>query len=168
MTQLANSPEVGAAEVPNGPCTPQKQEMLATFYRQCWKEMTWRRNAGYRTIILGMAYCGILLAVVAFNHQMGPGIRWCLAGIVAVATVFGAAYLASNYYKYMSAAEKTVKIEEYVGAYESDYLGGLGPLMDGARRNRPKVPLHRDPVCFWSVAAFAVGGLLTAVAILLA
>src|SRR2546421_4297978 len=96
MTRLANSPEGVAPDAGNGPCTPQKQEMLAAFYRQCWKEMTWRRNAGYRTIILGMAYCGILLAVVAFNHQMGPGIRWCLSGIVAAAPVFGGGHLASN------------------------------------------------------------------------
>jgi hypothetical protein len=39
--------------------------------------------------------------------------------------------------------------------------------MDEDRRRRPTVPLTRDPVCLWSVVAFAAGGLLTAGAILM-
>jgi hypothetical protein len=67
----------------------------------------------------------------------------------------------------MEAARRMVRIEEYVGAFDADYLGPLGPLMDEARRRRPSVPLTRDPVCLWSVIAFAAGGLLTAGAILM-
>jgi hypothetical protein len=67
----------------------------------------------------------------------------------------------------MSAAARMVKIEEYVGAFNPDFLGPLGALMDEERRMRPTVPLSKDPVCLWSVVAFAAGGLVTAVAILL-
>jgi hypothetical protein len=59
----------------------------------------------------------------------------------------------------------TVKIEQYVGAYNADFLGSLGALMPPQRRERPSVPLARDAVCFWSVLAFGVGGVLTAIAI---
>src|SRR4051812_14551066 len=76
---------------------PQKQQLLIAFYQVSWNEMTWRRNAGYRTIILGMAYCGALLSVIAFNHNLPTSIRVCLAAVVAVATLFGAGYLTSNY-----------------------------------------------------------------------
>jgi hypothetical protein len=40
-----------------------KQQSLLTFYQIAWDEMTWRRNAGYRTIILGLGYCGVILTV---------------------------------------------------------------------------------------------------------
>jgi len=143
-----------------------KQQVLLAFHRVCWEEMTWRRNAGYRTVILGMAYCGLLLGYLA-SRAIHVNVRLCLAAVIALATVFGASYLASNYRKYMEAARRMVRIEEYVGAFEPDYLGPLGPLMDEDRRRRPTVPLTRDPVCLWSVVAFAAGGLLTAAAILM-
>ena len=146
--------------------TGQKQEVLLAFHRVCWEEMTWRRNAGYRTVILGMAYCGLLLGYLA-SRAIHLNVRICLAAVIALATVFGASYLASNYRKYMEAARRLVRIEEYVGAFDPDYLGSLGPLMDQARRTRPSIPLSRDPVCLWSVVAFAAGGLLTAAAILM-
>ena len=128
--------------------------------------MTWRRNAGYRTIIIGLGYCALLLVVVGFNHQIAWGLRICLAVVLALGTLFGAGYLMSNYRKYMGAAGQMVKIEEYLGAYEGDFLGRLGALMSEERRNRPKVPLSRDMVCLWSIIAFAAGGLVTAGAIL--
>jgi hypothetical protein len=161
MTQMT-SPESAAEE-----CTGQKQELLLAFHRVCWEEMTWRRNAGYRTVILGLGYCGLLLTVVAFNHQMSAAVRTCLSAVIALATVFGAGYLTSNYRKYMLAAAQMVKIEEYVGAYGGDFLGRLGALMSPERRARPQVPLSRDFVCLWSIIAFAAGGLVTAAAILL-
>lgn len=146
--------------------SPQKQELLLAFYRVCWEEMTWRRNAGYRTIILGLGYCGILLTVVGFNHRMDWPIRVCLATVIALAALFGSGYLVSNYRKYMAAAARMVKIETYVGAYGSDFLSRLGPLMPAARQGMPNVPITADPVCLWSVIAFLVGGLLTSAAIL--
>ena len=57
----------------------QKQQLLLAFYQIAWDEMTWRRNAGYRTIILGLGYCGVILTVVAYNHAMQPAVRVCLA-----------------------------------------------------------------------------------------
>lgn len=144
-----------------------KQQALLTFYQVAWNEMTWRRNAGYRTIILGMAYCGALLSVVAFNHNMPAPIRVCLALVVAVATLFGAGYLASNYGKYMSAAQKVVNIEEHLGAFDENFLGALGPLMPATRRSWPKTPLTKDMVSLWSILAFVAGGLMTAIAIFL-
>jgi hypothetical protein len=128
--------------------------------------MTWRRNSGYRTIIIGLGYCGVMLAVVAYNNVMRTEMRICLAAVLAVGTAFGAVYLTSNYGKYMAAAKQTVLIEEFVGAYDPDFLGELGALMPPSRRERPKVPLMRDPVCLGSIIAFAVGGFVTAVAIL--
>ncbi len=144
----------------------QKQQALLAFHQVCWSEMTWRRNAGYRTIIIGLGYCALLLVVIAFNHQIPWGLRICLAVVIALGTFFGAGYLMSNYRKYMQAAGQMVKIEEYIGAYDSDFLGRLGALMTDERRNRPKVPLIRDMVCLWSIIAFAAGGLVTAGAIL--
>ena len=38
----------------------QKQDVLLAFHQVCWDEMTWRRNAGYRTVILGLGYCGVI------------------------------------------------------------------------------------------------------------
>lgn len=149
-----------------GELTQQKQELLLALYRTAWEEMTWRRNAGYRTIILGFAYLGILLSVVAFNHTMPIGVRACLSAVIAVATLFGGGYLVSNYYKYMNALRRMVLIEEHVGAFDSDFLGKLGALMPQTRKGAPNRPITRDPVCLWSVIAFVVGGLLTAVAIL--
>lgn len=150
-----------------GEFTGQKQDVLLAFHNVCWSEMTWRRNAGYRTVILGLAYCGLLLTFVASNRAMNMNVRVCLAAVIGLATLFGAGYLASNYRKYMSAAARMVRIEEYVGAFDKDFLGQLGALMDEERRTRPTVPLSKDPVCLWSVLAFAAGGLVTAVAILL-
>jgi hypothetical protein len=144
-----------------------KQPVLIAFYQQCWNEMTWRRNAGYRTIILGMAYCGALLTAVAFHPNMPGAIKLCLAAIVAIATLFGSGYLASNYGKYMSAAARVVKIEESLGAFDADFLGKLGALLPPSRRDWPNTPLVKDPVSFLSIIAFLVGGLLTAAAIAL-
>jgi hypothetical protein len=149
------------------PISAQKQELLIAFHQTCWSEMTWRRNAGYRTVIIGLGYCALLLTVVTFNHQMSQQIRIWLSVVIGLATLFGAGYLTSNYSKYMAAAAQMVMIEEYVGAYDSDFLGSLGALMPESRRQRPKVPLSKDPVCLWSILAFAAGGLVTAVAILL-
>ena len=148
--------------------TPHKAEFLLAFYRQCWDEMTWRRNSGYRTIIIGLGYCGVMLAVVAYNQAMRPEMRVCLSAVLAVGTAFGSVYLASNYRKYMAAAAQTVLIEEFVGAYDPQFLGSLGALMPPSRRARPRVPLSKDPVCLGSIIAFALGGFVTALAILLA
>lgn len=146
---------------------PSKSRFLITFYQTCWDEMTWRRNAGYRTIIIGLGYCGLLLAVVAFNRQMAMPVRICLSAVIAIATLFGAGYLLSNYKKYMAAASRLVQIEKYVGAFDSDFLGADGPLCPAQRHDWPKRPITKDMVCLWSVIAFAVGGLVTALAILL-
>jgi len=144
-----------------------KQQSLLTFHRVFWEEMTWRRNAGYRTVILGMAYCGVLIALVTFNRQMLWPVRACMSAVIALATAFGAGYLSSNYKKYMAAAARMVLIEEYLGTFDSDYLGRLGPLMLADRKARPTIPLSKNPVCLWSILAFAAAGLTTAVAILL-
>jgi hypothetical protein len=146
--------------------TPQKQQALLTFHRTCWEEMTWRRNAGYRTVILGLAYCGLLLATVAY-HPLGLYVRLCLAAVMALASGFGAGYLTGNYRDYMAAAARMVRIEEYLGAFEHDYLGSLGALMPEARRTWPSTPLSHDHVSLWSVITFAAGGLGTAAALLL-
>ena len=69
----------------------QKQELLMEFYKINWDEMCWRRNAGYRTVILGLGYCGILLAITSFNHGLPAPVRFCLAAVIALTTVFGAA-----------------------------------------------------------------------------
>jgi hypothetical protein len=148
------------------PVNPQKQEVLLALHQVCWSEMTWRRNAGYRTVILGLGYCGVLLTLVATSRPMNTPVRSCLAAVIALATLFGAGYLTSNYKKYMAAAARMVKIEDYLGAFDPDFLGPLGALMPAARRSMPSVPLAKDPVCLWSVIAFAAGGLLTATAIL--
>lgn len=145
---------------------PQKQALLLAFYRVGWDEMTWRRNAGYRTVILGMGYCGVILTVVAYNHQMAWAFKVCLATVIALATLFGAGYLTSNYKKYMAAAGRIVEIEASLGAFDPDFLRS-GPLMPKARHEWPKVPLSKDPVCLWSVLAFLAAGLVTATAILL-
>lgn len=144
----------------------QKQQFLLAFYQVCWSEMTWRRNAGYRTVILGLAYCGLLLAAVAY-HPLPLQVRACLAAVIALASVFGAGYLAGNYREYMKAAGRMVHIEEYVGAFDPDFLGPLGALMPPSRRTWPSVPLHKDPVSLWSVIVFAAGGLGTAAAVLM-
>src|SRR5947209_19529683 len=100
MSQIDFPP---ALTTPFAELSPQKQDLVLHFYRTCWEEMTWRRNAGYRTVILGLGYCGVILTVVAYNHHMQPAVRVCLAVVMALASVFGSGYLASNYYKYMSA-----------------------------------------------------------------
>ena len=145
----------------------QKQELLLAFYQVGSDEMTWRRNAGYRTVILGLGYCGVILTVFAFKPQVRFEFRLCLAGVIGLATFFGAGYLASNYRKYMAAARRIVEIEAALGAFDPNFLGQRGALMPAQRHDWPKVPLHRDPGCFWSVMAFLAGGLLTAGAILL-
>ena len=144
-----------------------KQSFLIAVYQSFWQEMSWRRTAGYRTIILGLAYCTALLAAVA---MIGPAhltstIRYTLAGVIALATVFGSGYLAANYKKYMSAAARLVAIEQYLGAYNADFLGAVGPLMPAGRQSWPATPLVREPVSFLSILAFLIGGLSTAGAI---
>lgn len=146
--------------------TSQKQDVLLTMYRIGWDEMCWRRNAGYRTVILGLGYCGVILTVVACNPHMDAHLKKALAAVIALASVFGAGYLASNYQKYMSAAARMVSIEEYVGAFSPDFLGPLGALMPASRKTMPQVPLVRNVVCIWSVVAFVAGGLVTSGAIL--
>jgi hypothetical protein len=147
--------------------TEQKQELLLAFHRVGWEEMTWRRNAGYRTVILGLAYCGILLTVMAYAHPISWKVRGCVSLVVALASVFGSGYLAGNYREYMKAAGRIIRIEEYLGAFRPDFLGHLGALMPADRLEWPKVPLHKDPVSLWSVITFAAGGLGTAAAILI-
>lgn len=144
----------------------QKQSALIAMYQILWAEMTWRRNAGYRTIILGLAYCTALLTAVSFHPNLPPAMRYCLAGVLAIATVFGAGYLCSNYYKYMSAAKKVVAIEDYLGAFRDDFLGSLGPLMPAERRDWARTPLTPATVSFWSIFALFAGGMLTAAAVL--
>jgi hypothetical protein len=144
-----------------------KQQSLLTFYQIAWDEMTWRRNAGYRTIILGLGYCGVILTVVAYNHAMPAAVKVCLAAVIALATLFGAGYLTSNYRKYMAAAARLVIIEKYLGAFDDDYLGDHGSLMPTVRHDWPTVPLSKDPICLWSVIAFVAGGLTTTTAILM-
>jgi hypothetical protein len=159
-------------DLPGGLTTPyaelsaQKQELLLHFYRTCWEEMTWRRNAGYRTVIFGLGYCGLLLAIVAYNQHLHSAVRICLAGVMVIASLFGSGYLASNYAKYMSAMKRMVMIEEYVGAYDGEFMGKLGALMGAERKTMPSVPLVKNVVCIWSVVAFFAGGIVTAVAIL--
>src|SRR3954463_1259788 len=136
------------------PVDPRKQEVLLALHQVCWSEMTWRRNAGYRTVILGLGYCGVLLTLVATSRPMNTPVRGCLAAVIALATLFGAGYLTSNYKKYMAALARMVKIEDYLGAFSPEFLGSLGPLMPAARRSMPEVPLAKDPVCLWSVIAF--------------
>src|SRR2546423_15594052 len=105
----------GSLTTPYAELSGQKQELLVHFYRTCWEEMTWRRNAGYRTVILGLGYCGAILTVLAYNRGViNEQLKWCLASVMAVATLFGGGYLASNYAKYMSAAARMVLIEQYV------------------------------------------------------
>jgi hypothetical protein len=166
MTQLASPDPLTSPTPSDSDCTAQKQDLLLHLYRTCWEEMTWRRNAGYRTVILGLGYCGVMLAVVAYNHHWQPALKACLAIVIALASIFGSGYLASNYYKYMSAMKRMVRIEEYVGAYDPNFLGQLGALMPVNRKQMPEVPLMRNAVCIWSIAAFMAGGLVTAFAIL--
>jgi len=158
-------PEPLREDLLSGDLTAQKQELLLAFHRVGWEEMTWRRNAGYRTVILGLAYCGILLAVMAHAHPLHWTVRLCVALVIALASIFGAGYLAGNYRQYMNAASRVVKIEQYMGAFHADFLGPLGPLMPAERLVWPTVPLHKDPVSLWSVITFAAGGLGTAAAI---
>src|SRR5690242_18345523 len=96
------------------PPDAQKLSALLAFYDVCWTEMTWRRNAGYRTIIIGLGYCGLLLALLSF-HPPHVMVKLCIAAVIALGTAFGAGYLMSNYGKYMDAAKRMVKIEEYLG-----------------------------------------------------
>lgn len=154
-------------ELNDSTSSEQKLHILLSFHQLCWNELSWRRTAGYRTIIFGLGYLSGLLAVVAFNHNMPYGIRVCMAIVVAIATLFGSGYLVSNYYKYTAAFRKCVAIEDHVGAFNPDFLGSLGALMEPGRKVWANLPLHRNPVCIWSILAFAAGGLVTAFAILL-
>jgi hypothetical protein len=97
---------------------------------------------------------------------MPQGLKVCLAAVIALASLFGAGYLVSNYYKYTAATRRMVLIEDYLGAFDADFLGALGPLMTAERRTWPTLPLRRNLVCLWSVIAFAAGGLTTAGAVL--
>ena len=146
--------------------TPQKQDLLLSFYKHAVDDMTWRRNAGYRTIIIGLGYCTLLLAVLAFNHQLTWTIKVCLSVVMLIASLFGSGYLASNYSKYMAAVRKMVLIEDYVGALDPEFLGKLGALLPASRRSWPDTKLTQDLVPFLSIIAFLVGGLITAGAIL--
>src|SRR5579862_3407120 len=98
MSEMANSPNS---------VSPEKVNLLLAFHRACWEEMTWRRNAGYRTVILGLAYCGLFLAVVGYIHP-ALGVRVCLSGVIALASIFGSGYLVGNYNQYMSAAARAI------------------------------------------------------------
>lgn len=151
------------------PETDSKTAFLITIYQSFWQDMSWRRTAGYRTIILGLAYCTAMLAAVAMigTANLTPVIRYSLSGVIALATVFGAGYLAANYRKYMAAAARLVAIEQYLGSYNPDFLGAIGPLMPAERLNWPATPLRREPVSSLSILAFVIGGLATAIAILL-
>jgi len=161
-------PEGAGAEAlaPDAGGASRKDDVLLTIYRATWDEMSWRRTAGYRTIILGLGYFGILLAVLGGRAGMPDEVRRALAGVVAIGTVFGAGYLVSNWGKYMAAAARLVRIEDYLGAFRGDFLGAIGPLMPLARRAWPGKPLYKDVVSMWSIIAFAAGGLLTAAVIL--
>jgi hypothetical protein len=148
--------------------TSQKQELLLAFYKTSSDEASWRRTAGYRTVILGLGYCGVILTVVASHPIRSEPLKISLAAVIGLAAVFGSGYLVSNYEKYMSAVKRMVLIEEQFGAFNDDFLGALGPLMPAGRRSLPAVPLIRNPICIWSIVAFAAGGLITAAAILMA
>jgi hypothetical protein len=103
---------------------------------------------------------------VGYIHPLTEA-RICLSAVIALASIFGAGYLVGNYQQYMAAAARAVLIEEYVGAFESNFLGRLGPLMPASRKSWPATPLHKDAVSLWSVIALAAGGLGTAAAVLL-
>lgn len=100
-------------------------------------------------------------------HPLAFRVRICLSGVMALSSIFGAGYLCGNYRLYMAAAARMVKIEQYLGAFDGDFLGTLGALNPPERRDFPTVPLHRDLVSLFSVITFAAGALGTAVAILL-
>lgn len=146
--------------------TPQRQDLLLMFYRTAFDEVSWRRTAGYRTVILGLGYCGIILTVIGCHPIHSEHLKNCLAAVIGLAAVFGSGYLFSNYQKYMSAFRRLVLIEEQVGAYERNFLGDSGALMPSERKLFPAIPLIQNPICIWSIIAFATGGLVTAIAIL--
>jgi len=129
--------------------------------------MSWRRNAGYRTIIIGFGYFTLLISLVAFNRAMPFNVRVFIAAVLALGACFGASYLASNYYKYTAALKRMVLVEEHMGAYAPAYLGPLGALLDERRKRAPEIPLSRNAICIGSILAFLAGGLLTAGAILM-
>ena len=54
-------------------------ELLLSIHRQAFEEMSWRRNAGYRTIIIGFGYFTLLIALVAFNRAMPFNVRVFIA-----------------------------------------------------------------------------------------
>src|ERR1700682_4975765 len=96
---------------PTSELTPQKQELLLALYKTSSDEVSWRRTAGYRTVILGLGYCGVILMVVACHRILIANFAKCLAAVIGLATVFGAGYLVSNYQKYMSGVKRMVLIE---------------------------------------------------------
>lgn len=144
-----------------------KNDLLLSVYRMAFEEMSWRRNASYRTIIIGFGYFGLLIAVIAMNKTMALPVRACIAGVMVMGSAFGAAYLASNYGKYCAAIGRMVAIEDYLGAFAPDFLGAAGALMPADRKQVPHIPLVKNTICVCSVAAFFIGGLVTAAAVLL-
>ena len=76
----ASPPDVVSQQLPQ-----QKLEVLLAFHRVCWEEMTWRRNAGYRTVILGLGFCAAMVLALACNHGIQWPLRICLAAVMTVA-----------------------------------------------------------------------------------
>jgi hypothetical protein len=144
-----------------------KNAFVLSGYRMAFEEMTWRRNAGYRTIIIGFGYFGLIIALVAFNRGMPGAVKGCMSAVLILGAVFGSAYLASNYGKYMDALRRMVAIEDYFGAFAPDFLGTLGALMPAARRSWPDVPLRASGIAVVSIIAFLIGGVVTGIAVLL-
>ena len=147
--------------------TPDKQAFLLSVYRMAFEEMTWRRNAGYRTIIIGFGYFGLIIALVAFNRGMPTAVKGCMSAVLILGALFGSAYLSSNYGKYMEALRRMVAIEDYFGAFRPDFLGALGALMPAGRRSLPDVPLRASGIAVVSIIAFLIGGVVTGIAVLL-
>jgi hypothetical protein len=156
-----------ADETPGLRSPSDKQAFLLSAYRMAFEEMTWRRNAGYRTIIIGFGYFGLIIALVASNRTMPASVKGCMSAVLILGALFGSAYLASNYGKYMDALRRMVAIEDHFGAFAADYLGALGPLMPPARRSLPDVPLRASGIAVVSIIAFLIGGIVTGVAVLL-
>jgi hypothetical protein len=157
------------ADEPPGspPAATDKHAFLLSSYRMAFEEMTWRRNAGYRTIIIGFGYFGLIIALVAFNRGMPTAVKACMSAVLILGALFGSAYLASNYGKYMEALRRMVAIEDYFGAFKPDFLGTLGALMPTARRTLPDVPLRASGIAVVSIIAFLIGGVVTGIAVLL-
>src|SRR3569623_664895 len=102
-----------------------KASYLLAFYQSAAAEANWRRAAGYRTIILGLGFSTFLLAVSAAIH-MPQNVRVCLSLGVFFAAVFGTGYLISYFYDYRNAARRMLRIEQYAGGDQADFLGTFG------------------------------------------